>query len=240
MARTAIQQLQNRGGRYGVRPIVITGFPPYGGRSLNPAHEIMRAIDGKTIEGVEVIGRPLPVSIKALAGEVNRIVEEHQPSAVISFGLWPGEAVIRLERVGINLGDFEIPDNDGTILQDTTLSSNGAEARFATLPLRRIEQAMLEAGIPAKVTSTAGTYLCNACLYRFLEATQGRFPRTICGFIHVPYLPEQVAQALTQRRNLNTIATEKCEWPSMDLSTLVRAAEIAVRETLLSEAPRVS
>ena len=137
--------------------------------------------------------------------------------------------MIRLERVGLNLGDFEIPDNDGTILQDTALSSNGADARFATLPLRRIEQAMLEAGIPAKITATAGTFLCNACLYRFLEATQDRFPRTICGFIHVPYLPEQVAQALAQKRNSNTIATDKCEGPSMDLSMLVRAAEIAVR-----------
>jgi pyroglutamyl-peptidase len=223
-----------------VRPIVITGFPAYGGRSLNPAHEIMRAMDGKTIEGVEVIGRLLPVSIKALAGEVSKIVEEHQPLAVISFGLWPGEAMIRLERLGINLGDFEIADNEGTILQDAALSSNGAEARFATLPLRRIEQAMVEAGIPAKVTSTAGTYLCNACLYRFLEATEGRFPRTVCGFIHVPYLPLQVAQALKERKKPGLFGVEKCEWPSMDLAMLVRAAEIAVRETLLSEAPRVS
>jgi pyroglutamyl-peptidase len=222
-----------------VRPIVITGFPAYGGRSLNPAHEVMRAMDGKTIDGVEVIGRPLPVSIKSLRREVGKIVEEIQPAAVVSFGLWPGEAMIRLERVGLNLGDFEIPDNDGTILHDTALSSNGTEARFATLPLRRIERGMLEAGIPARVTSTAGTFLCNACLYSFLEATEGRAPRTVCGFIHVPYLPEQVAQALAQRRNQRAFGVEKCEWPSMDLSMLVRAAEIAVRETVLSETPRV-
>jgi pyroglutamyl-peptidase len=223
-----------------VRPIVITGFPPYGGRSPNPAYEIMRAMDGKTIEGVKAIGRLLPVSIKALAGEVSKIIEEDQPSAVISFGLSPGEAMIRLERVGLNIGDFDIPDSDGTILQDAALSGNGAGARFATLPLRRIERAMLEAGIPAKISPTAGTFLCNACLYRFLEATEGHFPRTICGFIHVPYLPEQVAQALAQRKKSGLAGVEKCEWPSMDLSTLVQAAEIAVRETLLSETPRVS
>jgi pyroglutamyl-peptidase len=234
----AIQQ-RDSCGRYEVRPIVITGFPPYGGRSLNPAHEIMRAMDGKTIEGSQVIGRLLPVSIKALAAEVSKIVEEDQPSAVISFGLWPGETMIRLERVGLNLGDFEIPDNDGTVLQDATLSSNGAGARFATLPLRRIEQAMLVAGIPAKITSTAGTYLCNACLYRFLETAEGRVPQMVCGFIHVPYLPAQIAQALTQRKKPGLLGVEKCEWPSMDLSMLVSAAEIAVRETLLSEAPDV-
>ena len=223
-----------------MRPIVITGFPPYGGRSLNPAYEIMRAMEGKTIEGVEVIGRLLPVSIKALASEVGKIIEEDQPSAVISFGLCPGEALIRLERVALNIVDFDIPDNDGTILQDAALSGNGAEARFATLPLRRIELAMLEAGIPAKISSTAGTFLCNACLYRFLEATEGRFPRTICGLIHVPYLPGQVARALARRKKPGLAGVEKCEWPSMDLSTLVDAAEIAARETLMSETPRVS
>ena len=223
-----------------MRPIVITGFPAYGGRSLNPAHEIMRAMHGKTIEGVEVIGRALPVSIKALAGEVGKILEDHQPSAVISFGLWPGEALIRLERVAINIGDFESPDNDGTIVQDEALSGNGAGGRFATLPLRTIERAMLEAGLPAKVTYTAGTYLCNACLYRFLEAAEGRLSRTVCGFIHVPCLPEQIAQALAQRRRTGAIGADKCEWPSMDLSMLVRAAEIAVRETVLAEAPGAS
>ena len=222
-----------------MRPIVITGFPAYGGRSLNPAHEIMRAMHGKTIEGVEVIGRALPVSIKALAGEVGKILDDHQPAAVISFGLWPGETMIRLERVAINIGDFEIPDNDGTLVQDTVLSGNGAGARFATLPLRAIERAMLEAGIPAKVTSTAGTFLCNACLYHFLEAAEGRFPRTVCGFIHVPYLPEQIAQALAQRRRAIAAGADKCEEPSMDLSMLVRATEIAVRETVLAETPRV-
>lgn len=112
-----------------MRPIVITGFPAYGGRSLNPAHEVMRAMDGKTIDGVEVIGRPLPVSIKSLRREVGKIVEEIQPAAVVSFGLWPGEAMIRLERVGLNFGDFEIPDNDGTILHDTALSSNGTDRK---------------------------------------------------------------------------------------------------------------
>jgi pyroglutamyl-peptidase len=225
----------NRGGRFGVRPIVITGFPAYGGRSLNPAHEIMRAMHGKTIEGVEVIGRVLPVSITALAGEVGQILEDHEPSAVISFGLWPGETMIRLERVAINIGDFELPDNDGTIVRDEALSGNGTGVRFSTLPLRTIERAMLEAGLPTKVTYTAGTFLCNACLYRFLEAAEGRLARTVCGFIHVPCLPEQIAQALAQRRRTGAIGADKCEWPSMDHSMLVRAAEIAVRETILAE-----
>jgi pyroglutamyl-peptidase len=218
-----------------LRPIVITGFSAYGGRSVNPAHEIMRAMSGKTIDGVEVIGRPLPVSIKALEGEVGKILDEIEPAAVISFGLWPGESIIRLERVGLNLGDFDIPDNDGTILQDMVLSSNGAGVRFASLPLRNIERAMLEAGIPAKVTSTAGTFLCNACLYRFLEAAEERRPRTVCGFIHVPYLPGQVAEALAHRLKMRSMTSEKCDWPSMELPTAIRAAEIAVRQTIQAE-----
>src|SRR5688572_30057344 len=116
-----------------MRPIVVTGFEPYGGRPFNPAHEIMRALNGKLLEGAEIVGRPLPVSFRDLKREVMQILEEFEPSAVISVGLWPGEAIIRLERIGINVADFEIPDNDGSILKDAAISDNGQAARFATL-----------------------------------------------------------------------------------------------------------
>jgi pyroglutamyl-peptidase len=213
-----------------VRPVVVTGFEPYGGRSVNPAYEIMRVVEGKTIEGVSVVGRALPVSYKTIASEALAIMDELKPLAVLSLGLAPGESIIRLERIGVNIVDFEIPDNEGALIKDMPISGNGAGARFSSLPLRRIEMALLQAGIPARVTSSAGTYLCNACLYRMLEAAEERSPTTVCGFFHVPYLPGQVAQALAQRSEGRSAADARADLSSMDLSLGVRAVELAIAE----------
>src|SRR5262245_59043237 len=107
-----------------------------------------------------------------------------------------GEHMIRLERIGINVADFEIPDNENTLRSDEPLSDNGSAAMLATLPNREIRDALLCAGIPARISATAGTFLCNAALYTALSraARQRRPPLT--GFVHVPYLPEQVAELL--------------------------------------------
>lgn len=222
-----------------MRPIVVTGFEPYGGRARNPAHEIMRVVDGKTVEGAKVFGRSLPVSFDRLKTQIAHILDEIRPSAVICVGLWPGEPIIRLERIGINVADFEIADNDGSILRDMAVSGNGASARFATLPLRSIEEALLKDGIPARVSSTAGTFLCNACLYGFLEAAETHSPPFVCGFIHVPYMPEQVAQSLQRIRvEGRSEVDQRVDLPSMALSTSVRAIEIAITETVLHEKTR--
>jgi pyroglutamyl-peptidase len=219
-----------------MRPIVVTGFEPYGGRALNPAHEIMRAVDGKTVEGARVFGRSLPVSFDRLKSQIAHILDEIRPSAVIGVGLWPGDPIIRLDRIGINVADFEIADNDGSILKDVPISDNGALARFATLPLRKIEEALLKAGIPARPSTTAGTFLCNACLYSFLEAAEVHSPPFVCGFIHVPYMPEQVAQLLQRiRAEGRSDADQRVDLPSMALSTSLRAIEIAITETMLHE-----
>jgi pyroglutamyl-peptidase len=212
-----------------MRPIIVTGFEPYGGRPFNPAYAIMQAIDGKLIEGTEVIGRALPVSFRDLKRQVLQILDEFKPSAVISVGLWPGEAIIRLERIGINVADFEIPDNDGTLVKDVKISDNGTAARFATLPIRDIETSLLKAGIPSRVSATAGTYLCNACLYSFLEAADARSPKTLCGFIHVPLVPEQVAQAMRAEKLSGN--ERRIEQSSMDLGMQINAVQIAISET---------
>jgi pyroglutamyl-peptidase len=216
----------------GMNPILVTGFEPYGGRRLNPAHEIMNAVDGKTIGGVHIAGRPLPVAIEPLKRRITELLDELQPSAVLGLGLWPGEAIIRLERVGLNLADFEVADNEGKLLREEAISSNGVPARFATLPLRRIERTLLASGIPARVTMTAGTFLCNACLYGFLEAAEHRSPSPLCGFIHVPYLPEQVAERLAEVRAQGRKGIDhRTDLPSMDLSKSLRAVEIAIEQT---------
>ena len=214
------------------RPILITGFQPYGGRGLNPAHEAMRKLDGRTIAGRSVVGRGLPVSLAGLRGEIDRLVDDIDPAAVISLGLWPGETAIRIERVAVNIADFEIPDNDGALVVDGLVVDAGPGAHLATLPLRAIEHAILGEGIPARVSATAGTFLCNACLYGFLAALAARRRAVACGFIHVPYLPEQVADLLVSlRKGASLELHQRTDLASMSLDRIVRAIEIAVAET---------
>ena len=215
-----------------MRPVLVTGFEPYGGRGSNPAYDAMRALDGRNIGGVDVIGRALPVSIASIKTNIAMLLDEISPCAVISLGLWPGEPMIRLERIGINIADFEIPDNEGAVYRDIEISGNGTPARMASLPLRKIEQALLAAGIPVRLSSTAGTFLCNACLYGFLEAIDRR-PRYIpCGFIHLPYTPEQVAQLVADIRNGRVLEQhQRADLVSMELSRTIRAVEIAIETT---------
>jgi len=214
------------------RAILVTGFRPYGGRGLNPAHEIMLALDGRTIAGRPVIGRPLSVSLARLPGEIAGLLDAHDPAAVVSLGLWPGESMIRIERIAVNIADFEIADNDGTVATDAAISGNGAAAIAASLPLRAIERAILAAGIPARLSATAGTFLCNACLYRFLEAAAGRSRAVPCGFLHVPYMPEQVAERLAAVQSEHGLELhQRSDLASMSLDRMVKAVELAVAET---------
>lgn len=215
------------------KPVLVTGFEPYGGRGLNPAYEAMRALDGRTIAGLPIVGRGLPVSFAALKPAITALLYEIDPAAVISLGLAPDEAVIRLERMAVNIVDYDIADNDGFLIADAAVSLEGPEGRLSTLPLRAIEQALLEAGIPAKLSASAGTFLCNACLYWFLEALEKRPNPPPCGFVHVPYVPEQVAKMLSAMRADKRLERHRQdEVASMELSRTVAAVEIAVRLTL--------
>src|SRR5262245_61195628 len=117
---------------------LITGFEGYGGRGRNPSGETALALNGRTIAGVRVAGRRLPVSFSHLAAGLEGLFEEVEPDIVISIGLWHREQAIRFERLGINVADFEIPDNEGTLRSDEPLSDSGSVAMLATLPNREI------------------------------------------------------------------------------------------------------
>src|SRR5271163_3363920 len=145
---------------------LVTGFEPYGGFALNPSAEIARRLDGARIGRVPVVGRILPVAMAALDGALAAALRDVDPVAVILLGLAPGEAVIRLERVALNLADFAIPDNAGARVADRPLAGQAPAALWSRLPLRAIQAKLLAAGIPARLSETAGTYLCNAALYR--------------------------------------------------------------------------
>jgi len=212
--------------------ILLTGFEPYGGRGLNPAHETMKALDGRVVEGLTVQGRGLPVSLKELKIRLPALIEELKPAVVVSLGLWPGEATIRLERMGVNVVDYEIADNDGALIRDDAVSSNAQAARFSTLPLRAIEAALLAQGIPARLSPTAGTFLCNACLFTMLDHLATHAPGVPAGFIHIPYVPEQVAAMLTDLRSEAALEFhQRADVASMEQSRIIRAVEIAIATT---------
>ena len=212
--------------------ILLTGFEPYGGRGLNPAHETMRALDGRVIEDLTVAGHSLPVSLKELKVRLPALIEEVRPAIVVSLGLWPGEATIRLERVGVNVVDYEIPDNDGILIHDDSVSSNAQAGRFATLPLRAIETALLKEGIPARISPSAGTFLCNACLFTLLDYLAANASRVPAGFIHVPYVPEQVATMIGELRSEASLEIhQRADMASMEQTRIIRGVELAIATT---------
>jgi pyroglutamyl-peptidase len=216
------------------RVALLTGFEPYGGRGINPSALVVDRIDGERIAGATVVGRTLPVSLRPLRSTVETLIREVQPAAVVCLGLWPGEPMIRLESVGLNVADFEIPDNDGVVVSDGALQEGGAPALLATLPLARIEHQLLGAGIPARRSFTAGTFLCNATLFTALAALEAQRRAVPCGFVHLPYLPEQVAQLLLASREERKLELhQRADLTSMDLAMMVRAVRI-VLETALS------
>src|SRR5207248_9307914 len=104
-----------------LRAVLVTGFEPYGGGHINPSLEVARNLDGTAVASVPVVGRALPVDFRALQQRAHAVLTEIDPIAVLNLGLWPGEATIRLERVALNLADFEIPDNAGELVHDMPL-----------------------------------------------------------------------------------------------------------------------
>ncbi len=212
--------------------MLLTGFEPYGGRGTNPATRIAEALDGEVIAGTRVRSALLPVDYPRMSDEIDRLLRETAPVAVISLGLWPGEPVIRLERFGLNFNDFEIPDNAG-IVESGSIEPGGPDARAATLPLDTIWQRLLSAGIPARFSSSAGNFLCNALLYKTLGILERNGSRARCGFIHVPYLPEQVAEVIATTRAERTLELhQRADLASMALDTMVAALRIAIEATL--------
>jgi len=201
---------------------LITGFEPFGGYELNPSAEIARRLDGTRIGGVPVVGRVLPVDMAAVGDAFSQALRGLDPVAVILLGLAPGEPMIRLERVALNLADFSIPDNAGARLADQPLDKKGDVGVWSRLPLRAIQARLLAAGIPARLSETAGTYLCNAAMYRALAAVPRRVP---CGFIHLPLLPAEVAIRLERDSGTANL-------PSMAFPFQRKAIELALAVTL--------
>ncbi|WP_395018603.1 pyrrolidone-carboxylate peptidase [Dongia sp.] len=204
--------------------VLITGFEPYAGLASNPSAEIAAALDGMEISGCKIVGRLLPVDFARYHDRLKALLDEVAPALYIGFGLAMGEDMIRIERFGVNLADFDIPDNAGASPRGRAIEPEGPDARASTLPSAAIRAALLEAGIPARFSNSAGSYLCNATLYSALGLCAAR--GTPCGFIHLPYASEQVAALL---REGNGPLNGESAAPSLPIEMMVAAAEIVLQ-----------
>ena len=174
------------------RVVLVTGFDPFGGEAVNPSWEICKRLPHE-IAGLRVETCRVPCQFRRAIEVVAESIERHHPEMVISLGQAGGRTHLSVERVAINVDDARLEDNGGAHPVDEAIAANGPAAYFSTLPIKAMAIAMREAGTPAEVSNTAGTYVCNHVMYGVLHFLAGSGNRARAGFIHVPYAPEQVA-----------------------------------------------
>ena len=173
--------------------ILVTGFEPFGGESVNPSWEAVRLLPGE-IGGARVRRLCLPVAGERALGMIRTALCEHPADLVVSVGQAGGRYGVTPERVALNLDDYRIPDNDGLQPVDVPIEPEGAAALFSTLPVKAMVQAIREAGYPSSLSDSAGTYVCNHVMYGVLSLLAREYPGAKGGFIHVPYSTAQAAQ----------------------------------------------
>jgi pyroglutamyl-peptidase len=210
---------------------LVTGSAPFAGLPSNPAELVLPFIDGMTIDGITIVTRVTPVSYAKLPTLLPQLVDEYRPTFILALGLALGAPVLRVEKMGINACHFAIPDNEGARpVGGTAIDERGPSARFATWDAEAVAEEILAEGIPAFTSFHAGTHLCNLTLYTYLAALEARGLRTPCGFLHLPYLPEQIVWMMRQRQGIVESAPGSLlELPSMAMETQVRAVKAALR-----------
>ncbi|MET3929732.1 pyroglutamyl-peptidase [Lysobacter sp. OAE881] len=172
--------------------VLLTGFAPFGGESTNPSWEAVQALEGEVVAGHRIVARCLPVAFDASLHALQHALDELVPSLVICVGQAGGRAQMSLERVAINLIDARIPDNAGAQPIDEPVAADGPAAYFTSLPIKAMLAALRNAGFPAEISQTAGTYVCNHVFYALMHALRG-LPGVRGGFVHIPYSPAQAA-----------------------------------------------
>lgn len=197
-----------------MKTVLVTGFEPFGGGAANPSQEIAQRLAGARLSGHRVVGAVLPCVFGAANTQLRRLLRRHRPALVICLGQAGGRAEITPERVAINVDDARIPDNAGAQPVDRPIVRGGPAAHWSKLPIKAIVRALRAEGIPAAVSQTAGTFVCNHVFYGLMHSLRRR--RGLRGgFIHVPY---RTGQAAGQ--------------PSLPLATMERAIRIAIRVSL--------
>lgn len=230
--------------------VLCTGYEPFGDHEANPSAMVADRLDGRTVAGHDVVGRVLPVEFDALRGELEALLDEHDPDVVVGMGLAGGRASVAVERVGINVADaVTVPDNADADPENRRVDDAGPDAYLATLPVVDAVRDLLDAGIPARVSNTAGTHCCNDHLYtthRLLDE-RGKLARdkvgdgvdgggsdgagVPAGFVHLPLTPAMAAGDAADENAHRGGGVR----PSMDVTLQVDAVQRVVETTFARE-----
>ena len=193
--------------------VLVTGFDPFGGESINPAWEAVKVIKNE-IAGAEIVTMQIPTVVGKSIEKIHSKMVEINPDIVIAVGQAGGRFGVTPERVAINVTDARIPDNEGNQPIDEPIFADGDTAYFSNLPVKAMVQAIKDAGYPAFLSNTAGTYICNHVMYGILYYIRKEFPNVRGGFIHVPFAASQVV--------------EKPNTPSMAIADITASLEAAI------------
>ncbi len=194
--------------------VLVTGFDPFGGEPLNPSWQVCTQLP-KSIAGLRVETLKVPCEFGRSIEMVAKAIERHRPSLVVCLGQAGGRAHLSVERAALNVDDARASDNAGAAPIDEAIAADGPPAYFATLPIKAMVAGMRAAGVPAEVSNTAGTYVCNHLMYGVLHYIAASGGSIRAGFIHVPYAEEQVL--------------DKPGVAGMAIATMVRGVEAAIR-----------
>lgn len=202
------------------RTILVTGFTPFGGESVNPSWQIAtmlpNTISGAAIEVIEV-----PTEFHRAIAVTTKAIDKLSPVIVLSLGQAGGRANLSLERVAINIDDAAIADNAGAQPIDEPIVKRAPAAYFSTLPIKAMVAAMIDNNIPATISNSAGTFVCNHLLYGALHHIAKHKLNVQAGFMHVPYLPSQVVGSANM--------------PSMSLADMCLGVEVAIRAAIMDK-----
>lgn len=201
-----------------MKKVLVAGFDPFGGEPVNPALEAVKRLKGMISEDYKIEVREIPTVFDKALDHLFKAITEINPSIVICVGQAGGRPDITVERVAINVNDARIPDNEGNRPIDTSIVEGGPVAYWSTLPIKAMVKEMRDHCIPASVSQTAGTFVCNHTFYGLMDYIARTNDSIRGGFIHIPLLPEQAARNPGQ--------------PSMALETIVKGLNIAIHATV--------
>ncbi|MBY0597513.1 pyroglutamyl-peptidase I [Bacillus bingmayongensis] len=204
-----------------MKTVLLTGFEPFGGEEINPAWEVAKQLDGQVIGDYKIISKQVPTVFHKSLQVLQSYIEEIEPELVVCIGQAGGRPDITVERVAINVDDARIADNEGNQPIDEPIIKEGPAAYWSTLPMKAIVKKLREEGIPASVSQTAGTFVCNHLFYGLMHMLAKEENEAGGGFIHIPFLPEQASSHPGQ--------------PSMSLSTITKGIELLVQVALEME-----
>lgn len=200
--------------------VLLTGFDAFGGATVNPSWLAVQALHGRQVRGHAVVAAQLPTVFGDALRALHALLARHRPALVICVGQAGGRSAISLERVAINLDDAPLPDNAGAQPIDAPVVPGAPAAHFSGLPIKAMLGALQREGLPAELSPSAGSFVCNHVFYGLMHAiaTRPELRHTRGGFVHVPWLPEQGT-------------------PSMALDDVVRGLRVALRCALAEPGP---